>query len=215
MDLWGPGRSMLTTDDLAATTIELLTRGRGALDAQSQRTVTEVEATLGIYANRLYFLEGMKYVTLLEADVAAMRPLDAAAQTEGGESFEGVLLAHFGMSTSAAVTTARAHWHGAASDLHKLVYLRDVGTAYAELHTAALNGLAQADLDTQRGAVARVRATVDVLVEALQLAGQDPAALRNTADLARMQVDDGNAAMAAMTLGPVRDAIASIGAASP
>jgi hypothetical protein len=208
-NVWGMGNSRLTDENLSDRVIEHLVRGRAAVDQMSRRTVIERASTLIVYTSKYYFVSSLNYASAIQTRLASMMSV-AGPQAEGGTFYEGVLLPYFGAMPSAAATTARARWRGMPAEITRTAVLRDSGALYGELATASLNGFATADENHRWQAIARVRAIVDVLDEALPFARQDLAMLRTRLDTASMRADANDAAGALMLLNEVQASIATV-----
>lgn len=210
MGIWGPGTSMITDENLADRTIELLARGPAAIDAMARRTLLETTSALVVYTSKTFYLSGLNYAAQIESRLAMMMGTDVA-RAEGGTYYQGVLLAFHAQSTTAAANMARTRWTtGPIADLTLLNVIRDSGALYAEMNAQAVADYASASDDDRAITRARLTATVDVLDEALAFAGQDVAMLRQTLVLAGTRSASGDHAGAAALLSEVENAITAV-----
>ena len=211
--VWGTNNNALSSDNISAATVDLLRRGRAAIDAMSVRTVVEVGNQSIAYFTRLNFLSGVKYSTNIENAVRASEPVDVAAQPEGTYAFEGAILPFFGHSAPPAVVTARAHWRAAVTTITKTQFLQDAAAVYTAINAASLETYVGSTDNDRWATIARMTGEVDVLVEALTFSGQTPPTLHNQLAMARSASDTGDHAAALALLNQVQTAIGHIGAA--
>lgn len=209
--VWGAGHDALSSDDFAASMIELLGRGRAAIAASTGRATIETATQAGVYVTRLYFLAAVKYATLLDNATRASVTPDPAWQTEGTYAYEGVVASFFGRAPTAAASTARARWRGPAAMITRAQLLRDSAELYADVNARALEGYASATDSERWSAIVRATATVDVLAEALTASGQSPATLKGELVMARALSETGNHADAIARLREVQTAVERVG----
>jgi hypothetical protein len=129
---------------------------------------------------------------------------------EGRAFVEGVVLPFFGASADAPVAALRARWRGPAAMVDRATTVRELAAVYAALVARWSSEAASADELDRLAAVARISATLDVLAEALTHAGNDMAALRARAVMAR---DAATGAATTPHLDAIREPIAALGRA--
>jgi hypothetical protein len=206
---WGAGVATLSRENMAARIVETLVRGRMAVDARSQRTVVETAAGLEVYLTKYFLLSVVNYGYEVPVAVAATRPTDKL-MWEGRAFVEGVVLPFFGASADAPVAALRARWRGPAAMVDRATTVRELAAVYAALVARWSSEAASADELDRLAAVARISATLDVLAEALTHAGNDMAALRARAVMAR---DAATGAATTPHLDAIREPIAALGRA--
>ncbi len=217
-NVWGPGTSALSNENLADRTIALLVDGRGALTAQSRGAAIEIAERTRWYLSKYFFLASVAYGNIVETAAAGTNT--DVARMEGGTFFEGVTLPIIdGSAATTAVTSSRARWNGGTMPgaVTRLSVVRDA----AQLHVDALGGPVSAyagtSIDDETRAVLRARldTTLAIFADPLTLAGRDPVALRARIASAAAQSQAGDHAGAAAALVDVLDglrAVATVGA---
>lgn len=187
---WGAGPSTLTDDDMAGRMIEMLARGRGAVDAKARRTVVETAGALTVYGTKYFYLSMVHEAFEVEEARGEGEPTTLEF-TEGVALSEGVSMTFDPLAARPSTATYRARWHGAETLVTRAPVMVELGAVYADAAQADVQRYAAGTDDDRADVIGRLRAMVDVLDEALAANGQDVAALRarvvtatNTADVA-------------------------------
>ncbi len=220
-DVWGPGSSNVTDENLSARSVELLSRGAQLIDAHAAANASDAARQLLVYSTKYAYLSALNYANVFETRARTMGDLEYP-RAEGGTLFEGVLMpfhnrASEGSAQAAAVSAARARWtYGvtAAQGPTRLSLVRDCGALYGLLTAEGVAGYATASDPARAATRSTLRGVVDTLDEALAYARQDPAALRTkltTAEARSMAGDHAGAAALLREVQQAVDAVAHVG----
>lgn len=206
---WGAAPATLTDDDMAGRIIDMLARGRGAVDAHAKRTVIETAATIAMYGTKYFYLSMIHEAFEVEEARGKMEST-AAEFAEGVALSEGVPQSWDARGAQASTVAYRARWHGDAAMVSRAPVMVELGAMYAAWAQADVARYAAGTDDDRAEVIGHLGAMIDVLDEALATNRQDVTALRARIVAANTASASGDHAGAARELTAVQTAVATL-----
>ncbi len=213
--VWGPGRDRLSEDDMVASILDKLTRGKTAITAGSANGLRSIGDELAMYLSRYYFLSVITYAVEIPSVLAMMEsPLPPV--NEGMTFGEGLIfMVNYARAESPAAVAMRARWRGPAAMINRNEMIRLSAGLYAEMLNRDLTAFAAADAQEKLSITARASGVLDALTEALRLGGANVSTLKLNILAARTATASGNAMEAVAPLTATRDAVVALSTFQP